>query len=202
MNIGGTFIKGMEGELEVKRILNNTEGIKYVENMYLESIRGTCQLDFVVIAKTGLYVVEVKNIVGTVHMNEELSKWKIVNMSYTYSILNPILQNSRHILNLRKALNTSDTLTNLVVFPDKTTLQGDVEEVKPFTHLYSITDLSKHQIYSTEEVDELYIRLTSMKETNRTLAIRHNRNTKRFLRQWDYKNIGKRKWEYGTTCRR
>lgn len=176
-----TFLKGMDGELEVKRILNNIEGVKYIDNLYLQTVRGTCQIDFIVIAKSGIYVVEVKNITGEVFMNENDSLWKVRTINNSYTILNPILQNSRHILNLRRTIGLEGMYINLVVFPERSNLVGKSSNTTTYSGLYAIQN-NKRDLLSDRDIEIIHKHLTALKDKNRPLSIKHNRNTKRFLR--------------------
>lgn len=175
-----TFAKGMEGESEVKRILNNLEGVKYIENLYLETPNSTCQIDFIVISKKGIFVIEVKNITGTVLVNTNNSKWKVNTHSRNYSIINPILQNSRHILNLRKNISVDGIYHNVVVFSDKTNIINRTSEVMNFLDLYSIHK-NKIDLLTDSDIKEIYKYLEQLKRTNMYLAVKHNRNAKKYI---------------------
>jgi len=76
-------------------------------DLYVEKYNGNfSQIDLVLLTKVGIIVVEVKNYSGWIFGNGNQKQWTQV-LAYgkqKYRFYNPIMQNSNHILELRKSL--------------------------------------------------------------------------------------------------
>ncbi len=106
--------KGERGEQKVSRIVDracaNTAATP-IKNLYLTWPDGrTAQIDELIIAGTGIYVIEVKNYKGWIFGNENNQYWTQVlstgirGKSIKNRLYNPIRQNNSHIYCIKKTL--------------------------------------------------------------------------------------------------
>lgn len=121
--------KGERGEKKVSRIADrtfaNTTAVP-VKNLYLPWPDGrTAQIDELVIADSGIYVIEVKNYKGWIFGNENNQYWTQVlttgirGESIKNRLYNPIWQNNSHIYCIKKNLKGyKGPIHSLIVFSD------------------------------------------------------------------------------------
>ncbi|MBO8436467.1 MAG: NERD domain-containing protein [Spirochaetes bacterium] len=122
--------KGRRGELEVFHIVDwICASIKAIpmRNLYLPWPDGsTSQIDELIIAPSGIYVIEMKNYKGWIFGNENNQYWTQVLYKGTREgstknrLYNPIRQNASHISCLRKNLKWyKGPIHSLIVFSDE-----------------------------------------------------------------------------------
>lgn len=174
-----SFIRGWEGEERVERILS--EKYKVVSNLYLELDGRTCQIDLIVPTIWGVFVIEVKNIKGTVVCQRDQVLWKTFHNNRSELLYSPIAQNSSHIRYLRRIYNSNLKYESIIVFPDETTLKSPSDEVKRFSDLYNLEGLASEVIYTEEEVEKIYQQLQELKVANTGLSIKHDKQQRERL---------------------
>ena len=109
------FDKGLEAEkyLMAKLIRAGVSEEDIFHDLYVEKYDGNfSQIDIVVLTKVGIIVIEVKNFSGWIFGNESQNQWTQL-LAYgkrKYRFYNPIMQNSYHILELRKSLKQFQTI--------------------------------------------------------------------------------------------
>lgn len=121
--------KGDRGERRVAGILSRVRFCS--DNHLLNNLMlpwpdgGTCQIDHVIVADSGIYVVEVKNYSGWIFANEKNQYWTQVlttgyrGESIKNRIYNPIRQNASHIRCIRRILgNCNFPMYSIIVFSD------------------------------------------------------------------------------------
>lgn len=92
--------KGKVGEKLVKRILSKLDPKSYyvLHNVTVYTEYGdTTQIDHIVIAETGVFVIETKNYEGWIYGNEKSARWKQGIFRKKSSFQNPFHQNYKHI---------------------------------------------------------------------------------------------------------
>ncbi len=122
--------KGERGERKVSRIADrafaNTTAVP-IKNLCLPWPDGrTAQIDELVIADSGIYVIEVKNYKGWIFGNEKNQYWTQVlstgirGESIKNKLYNPIRQNNSHICCIKKNLKRyKGPIHSLIVFSDE-----------------------------------------------------------------------------------
>ena len=122
--------KGERGEKKVSRIVDrtfaNTNAIP-LKDLYLPwPDGGTTQIDELIIADSGIYVIEMKNYKGWIFGNEINQYWTQVlytryrGVSTKNRLYNPIRQNASHISCVRKNLKGyKGPIHSLIVFSDE-----------------------------------------------------------------------------------
>ena len=124
--------KGDRGERRVAGILSRVRFCS--DNHLLNNLMlpwpdgGTCQIDHVIVADSGIYVVEVKNYSGWIFGNERNKYWtQVLNYGKEkYRFYNPIMQNEGHIKSLKELSNQFAMLPifNVVLFAGNCTLKN------------------------------------------------------------------------------
>ena len=168
--------KGDRGERIVGSKLFNLPSDYFILNdVLLRRPNGsTTQIDHIVIAKSGIFVIETKNYSGKVYGSENSDYWKEYfnwfsrgwykygHHSESYSFYNPIKQNQGHINALRKLLSSYENLPffSIIVFSNDAELHVNSSSalilqwryldaaILKFNHNY-LTEDQVHSIYQT-----------------------------------------------------
>ena len=78
--------KGKAGEALVHNILMELPDEYYVmDDVVMNTVRGTTQIDHIVISKYGVFVIETKNYSGSIFGNDENKKWTQRNLVSLFS---------------------------------------------------------------------------------------------------------------------
>jgi hypothetical protein len=110
-----------ERELVLKLLKNGVPAQTIFHDLYLKKYNGNfSQIDLVVATKAGILVFEVKDYSGWIFGAGHNTQWTQV-LAYgkrKYRLYNPILQNAKHISDLRKQLRQFETVPfySIVVF--------------------------------------------------------------------------------------
>src|SRR6056297_1115926 len=112
------------GQKELKKLKKH--GYKVFANMKLKHNNDQSEMDFIVIGSNGIFIVEVKNIKGTITGNvedEHLTQIKKTKYNtYENKFYNPIKQVNTHVYKLSKYLkdnNVNHWIEGYVYFPKK-----------------------------------------------------------------------------------
>lgn len=156
--------KGKEGELAIIHSLLKAYDITLFHNIELPTVIGiTTEVDILLVTTKGVFVIESKNLFGSISGELKDSNWKV---SYpngkTISFMNPILQNQYHIKTLknlfesnidRKLYSNNDLYKSILIF-------GNSASVIP-TLLGQISGLGfdDTQILKFHEMEKLLDRL-------------------------------------------
>ena len=112
---------GTERQLILKFLRNGIHAQTIFHDLYVKNNNGSfCQIDLVVATKAGIIVLEVKDYSGWIFGAGHHSQWTQV-LAYgkrKYRLYNPIMQNSKHISDLKKQLKQFETVPfySIVVF--------------------------------------------------------------------------------------
>ena len=110
-----------ERDLVLKLLKNGIPALTIFHDLYVKKHNGNfSQIDLVVATKVGIIVLEVKDYSGWIFGAGHNSQWTQV-LAYgkkKYCLYNPIMQNSKHITDLRKQLRQFETVPfySIVVF--------------------------------------------------------------------------------------
>lgn len=98
--------RGFMGEFWVKTELNKLPKDKYIvlNDIMINSTKGSHQIDHIVISKYGIFVIEMKNYFGLITGDEYKDKWVQHLGKNKYYFNNPIHQNYGHIKALEELL--------------------------------------------------------------------------------------------------
>lgn len=112
--------KGFLGEFFVKKVLTsrlkNTEHV-LLNDILLETNDGTTQIDHILIMKSGVYVIETKNIKGWIYGSMKSKMWTQKLFKQSFKFQNPFHQNYKHIKTLSDKLNINEKdIKTIIIF--------------------------------------------------------------------------------------
>ena len=168
--------RGFMGEFWVRKELSKLPRKEYyvLNNIMLESSRGTHQIDHIVVSKYGIFVIEMKNFFGLIKGNEYDKKWIQQFHNKKYYFQNPIHQNYGHlqalieILGLQKDVfipivcisnqanlkvkTTSnvvqlDFLISLIKSYQTVIINSDLQTIKTKLEMLNIKDYKKRRLH-------------------------------------------------------
>lgn len=88
-----------------------------LNNITLQSLNGTTQIDHVVVSKYGIFVIEAKNIEGWIFGDADTPQWSIVKPGRKFRMQNPLHQNYRHVKAIAEFLHIEQRkLHSMVMF--------------------------------------------------------------------------------------
>ena len=100
-------IKGIIGEKKLSSLLMflDKEVYHIYNDLYIETSRGTSQIDHVVVSKFGIFVIETKTYQGWIYGGENSDYWTQNIYGNKYQLRNPIHQNYGHIKAIKNILH-------------------------------------------------------------------------------------------------
>lgn len=162
---------GIFGEDQILFELKNSHMPMYVlHDLYLEDEGLTAQIDFLIITKKANFVIECKNLIGNIEINNNGDFIRTINYGKTYKkegIYSPITQNRRHIELIKqiRGRTKSNFLTKALFEKYFYSLyQGVVVLANPKTVL--------NDKYAKKEVKEQVIRVDRLVEHMRQVNAR------------------------------
>ena len=156
--------KGKEGEYLVARILLskfNTEPHILLNNVVLlDSKSFAHQIDHIEIREKGIFVIETKNMEGSIRGKAEDDKWIVTSPLQTYKIYNPLKQNETHIKVLKsllkKHIKRDIPIYSVVVFVSNNAKFLGIENVINATHLRKyLNDLTLKKTFTMDEMKKI-----------------------------------------------
>lgn len=147
--------KGKRGETRVHDILSQLpEEYHILNDVVLQTEKGTTQIDHVVISRYGVFVIETKNYSGKIYGNDNQQQWTQIILTdvtyrrkwyktYTYvtknKFYNPVKQAMGHLYGIKRNLSEWQTLKlyPIVVF----TGNADLSDVRSNHHVIYDNDL-------------------------------------------------------------
>ena len=182
--------KGSQGEKEIKRDLEwhsllGKHG-KILRNVYVPIGKRTSEIDLLFLCQKGIFVIESKNVAGTIYGSEWQKDWTVLLFGgHKHSLYNPIKQNLTHLENLRKYLSgmeiPKDVFYNLVIFSDKANLDN-VTWMNRNTKVLNVNQISvflkeiwkeKPDVITREQVNELAEALRPLTKVSRKTKEEH-----------------------------
>jgi hypothetical protein len=110
------YIKGAIGESLVNRQLSKLpkDKFKILNNIFINTLKGSSEIDHIVISVYGIFVIETKYYKGWIHGNENSEYWKQTIYQWKNKFRNPIKQNWAHIYAVKDILSD---YRNIKYFP-------------------------------------------------------------------------------------
>ncbi|MCU5025091.1 NERD domain-containing protein [Bacillus cereus] len=118
--------KGKAGEKLVKRILSKLDPKSYfvLHNITVYTEYGdTTQIDHIVIAETGVFVIETKNYEGWIYGSEKAARWTQGILRKKSSFQNPFRQNYKHIKAIEWVMEQQLPCISIAAFHPKCSLK-------------------------------------------------------------------------------
>lgn len=186
------IIKGTVGEARVRRQLNKLpyEEYRSFNDVLINTNRGSCQIDHLVISIYGIYVIETKNYIGWIHGNEKSEYWTQSIYSSKTKFRNPIKQNWGHIYALKNVLSDFRKLTYypIIVFAGSAKLKNvysNVPVIYSRRLFKTIIELKGVPLLSLELVENISNKINEVNIQGKRAKKKHVRQVK--------KNISERK---------
>jgi hypothetical protein len=173
----------LESRIE-SEILNKIPNVKVIRNAYVPRTDGTrTEIDLIAICSQGIFIIESKNITGRIKGTWKQDKLLIEHPGgKTYSLMNPINQNTQHYYSLKSFLGIkTDIYRSVIVFSDLTYINS-YKDVPYFTQIcylhnliYSMNKLSKRYNTTLEDymVVSIYENLLKLVEKNDEIEKKH-----------------------------
>lgn len=178
-------IKGRAGEREVQKYLSKLDSNKYLimHDITLRSEKGkTTQIDHIVIAQSGIFVIETKNYKGWIFGNEWDPKWTQVNFKRKDKFHNPIWQNYGHMKSIQHVLNNEEIpFISLITFSNSSDLKkNNITSSHVHTSYFSevTTYIRNHteKILSPIQMKKIYHTLQRANITDKNIKKQHVKN--------------------------
>ncbi|MGT8957051.1 nuclease-related domain-containing protein [Bacillus cereus] len=137
--------KGKAGEKLVKRILSKLDPKSYfvLHNVTVYTEYGdTTQIDHIVIAETGVFVVETKNYEGWIYGSEKAARWTQGIFRKKHSFQNPFRQNYKHIKAIEWVMEQQLPCISIAAFHPKCSIKR-VNVPSKDKHVLYYNDLKK-----------------------------------------------------------
>lgn len=140
------------------------EVYRRVHNLILPARGGTTQIDHVLVSVFGIFVIETKNMNGWIFGSERSPQWTQSIYGKKYPFQNPLHQNFRHTKALEEFLNLPESCFHpIVFFIGECELKTDLPSNVLTRGLANYIKSHGAQIFSPNEVGEIFSRLTSAK---------------------------------------
>ena len=181
--------KGKKAENEIVRILENVFSKENIiqDSYFRDDEIVTTQIDVLVVDVTGIYVMESKAFSGVIKGNQYDKNWvQLFANKKHYTFSNPIIQNKRHIEDIKKNLETFDVpdiaYKSYVVFDNNCKLDLEVKNnsqlrvVKQEGLLESITEDKKQSlvVIPKNKVEEITRRIKGHANVDQEFKELHN----------------------------
>ena len=174
--------KGKKGEKTVAHMLNwyveHYGGYVINDIIIPGEATKTSQIDHILLASSGIWVIETKNYSGRIYGSEYDYEWtQVLNYGNTKNrFYNPIKQNETHINNLRKLLGDKKYIYSCVVLTQ--------DNLNSYCRgVYSVHSLRQYLVkvrndakYSLYELNKIYATLLECKKTTSQSTRQHVRN--------------------------
>ncbi|MCC2327574.1 nuclease-related domain-containing protein [Bacillus wiedmannii] len=173
--------KGKAGEKLVKRILSKLDPKSYfvLHNVTVYTEFGdTTQIDHIVIAETGVFVVETKNYEGWIYGSEKAARWTQGIFRKKSSFQNPFRQNYKHIKAIEWAMEQQLPCISIAAFHPKCSLKR-VDVLSKGKHALYYNDLkgcieSYTEVQLTnDEVQHIYQTMWRANITDKGIEKKH-----------------------------
>lgn len=182
---------GLALEEEVYNVLSKLKDINkfyVIPSLQFNYGTGSTQIDAIVVTKCKIYVIEVKDISGSVYGNAKNDTVDIYNGEKKYSKYNPVKQNTKHILIFRKffKISYSIPIVNVVIF-GKRTKKVKIYNNDKYIKIMSFSEFKSFFLAEIEEnenlVSYLNVRKLSLKIISESKNnVKARKNHKSFVR--------------------
>lgn len=152
--------KGDIGEYNVAQVLELLDKNEYkvINGLLIPFKNGnTVQIDHLIVARTGIFVIETKNISGIVKKQDD-NFWFQVNGKYTNTFYSPIKQNSGHILAIKKILgiNSERIFHSIAVFPNDTKVEISDDRIVTIDGLCAKIESFDEHVMNYSVINKMY----------------------------------------------
>lgn len=185
-------VKGYVGEKLVAKKLSKLNKRKYkiINNLLLKTLKGTAQIDHIVISQYGIFVIETKNYKGIITGNEYDDNWNQILFNNKEVLRNPIKQNNGHIKALKDVIPALryKKINSIILFTKRSNLKVNTETtVIYYNKVIKVIKRSKKKEFTKEEVDYIYKKLNELNIDSFKQRVVHVKNVKRNIKEAEKK---------------
>ncbi|PFV84060.1 nuclease-related domain-containing protein [Bacillus thuringiensis] len=173
--------KRKAGEKMVKRILSKLDQVRYrvLHDVTVYTEYGdTTQIDHIVIAETGIFVIETKNYEGRIYGSEKAARWAQGIFRKKHSFQNPFRQNYKHMKAIEWVMDQQLPCISIAAFHSKCSLKR-VNVHSKHKHVLYYNDLKKCvESYidvklTKDEVEHIYQTILRANITDKDIKNKH-----------------------------
>ncbi|MBY0038734.1 NERD domain-containing protein [Bacillus cereus] len=173
--------KGKAGEKLVKRILSKLDSESYcvLHNVTVYTEYGdTTQIDHIVLAETGVFVVETKNYEGGIYGSEKAARWTQGIFRKKSSFQNPFRQNYKHIKAIEWVMEQQLPCISIAAFYPKCSLKrvnvhSKDKHVLYYNDLKSCIESYTEMRLTNDEVQHIYQTISRENITDKDIKKEH-----------------------------
>lgn len=185
-------VKGYVGEKLVAKKLSKLNKRKYkiINNLLLKTLKGTAQIDHIVISQYGIFVIETKNYKGIITGNEYDDNWNQILFNNKEVLRNPIKQNNGHIKALKDVIPALryKKINSIILFTKRSNLKVNTETtVIYYNKVNKVIKRSRKKEFTKEEVDYIYKKLNELNIDCFKQRVVHVKNVKRNIKEAEQK---------------
>lgn len=185
-------VKGYVGEKLVAKKLSKLNKRKYkiINNLLLKTLKGTAQIDHIVISQYGIFVIETKNYKGIITGNEYDDNWNQILFNNKEVLRNPIKQNNGHIKALKDVIPALryKKINSIILFTKRSNLKVNTETtVIYYNKVNKVIKRSRKKEFTKEEVDYIYKKLNELNVDCFKQRVVHVKNVKRNIKEAEKK---------------
>ena len=185
-------VKGYLGEKLVAKKLSKLNKRKYkiINNLLLKTLKGTAQIDHIVISQYGIFVIETKNYKGIITGNEYDDNWNQILFNNKEVLRNPIKQNNGHIKALKDVIPALryKKINSIILFTKRSNLKVNTETtVIYYNKVNKVIKRSRKKEFTKEEVDYIYKKLNKLNIDCFKQRVVHVKNVKRNIKEAEKK---------------
>ena len=153
------IIKGIVGEKVISVLLSGLPKEQYIllNDVMLQTDKGTTQVDHILVSVYGIFVIETKNYKGWIYGGEYAEQWTQNIYGNKSKFLNPLRQNYGHVVSLMQLLNLPmEAFIPIVAFAGSATLK--VKSKQPviyFADIKKVVLQYQNKRFSEEEIVKL-----------------------------------------------
>lgn len=170
-------ILGRLGETSVSARLARLPKDRYTvfHDVLLDTSRGTTQIDHIVVAETGIFVIETKNYTGWIFGTDQGREWTQNIYGKKYPFYNPLLQNQGHVRALSETLRLpEDRFFPVVVFSSRATLKLHTSRTVLYTgKLNGFITSHTEPVLSRQQTEDVIRALKSANRSDRAAKAAH-----------------------------
>jgi len=167
------FAKGQWGEMLVRVSLGFLPKRTYhvLNDVTIEVLDGTMQIDHIVVSRFGVFVIETKNLSGKIYGRPGDKSWtQCFSRTAKFKFQNPVHQNYRHIKSLEELTGLGESVHHSIVcFIGSAAFKHDLpREVERGLPILRILTTRKNVLLSEKEIRS-YVSILTLTALPRTL---------------------------------
>ena len=138
----------------------------------------TVQIDHLLISTRGIFVIETKNLSGTIYGSDKRREW-IQTFGYgnsTYTFYSPVKQNYTHICTLKDLFHPAVRVNNVVIFAQNNTARIKSESVYSLSAFKKFLTEQPQTLLTERARDELYTEILRYRNGCKISVRKHVKN--------------------------